>query len=167
MRRLIILMVALGFVGNVVGQKPTNYDEHLKGLYKNSVELITVEDLSNQIKKNAGIVVLDTREISEYRVSHIEGARNIGYNNFSIESLQDIPKGAEIIVYCSLGVRSEQIGEKLKEAGYENVKNLYGGIFEWKYQDQIVVDKKGNPTDKVHTYDENWGQWLLKGEKVY
>ena len=167
MRRLIILLMVSGLMKIVIGQKPTNYDDQLKRMYKNSVDLITVEDLLNQINKNADIVVLDARELSEYKVSHIEGARNIGYNNFSIELLQDIPKSAEIVVYCSLGVRSEQIGEKLKDAGYSNVKNLYGGIFEWKYQDQIVVDRKGIPTEKVHAYDKNWGQWLLKGEKVY
>ena len=167
MKRLIILIVVSGLVGFVAGQKPVNYDDQLKEMYKNTVELISVDDLSNKLNDNRGLVLLDTRELSEYKVSHIEGARCIGYNNFSIESLEDIQKDTEIVVYCSLGVRSEQIGEKLKEAGYKNVQNLYGGIFEWKYQDQIIVNKKGNPTDKVHTYDENWGQWLLKGEKVY
>jgi len=33
-------------------------------------------------------------------------------------------------VYCSLGIRSEVIAKKLKKAGYTNVFNLYGGIFE-------------------------------------
>ena len=37
-----------------------------------------------------------------------------------------------IIVYCSIGVRSEDIGEKLKELGYTKILNLYGGIFDWK-----------------------------------
>ena len=47
------------------------------------------------------------------------------------------------------------------------MKNLYGGIFEWKYQDQVIIDKKGNETDDVHAYDEEWSKWLLKGKKVY
>jgi len=167
MKRLIILISLFSATGFLAGQKPADYDDQLKAMYKNSVPLITVDELSIEKNTNTGLILLDAREINEFRVCHIEGARCVGYNHFSIELMKDIPKDAEIVVYCSLGVRSEQIGEKLKEAGYENVKNLYGGIFEWKYQDQIVVDKKGNKTDKVHTYDENWSQWLLKGEKVY
>lgn len=163
-------MIILALVVLVVStycQKPVDYDDELKGMYKNTVELIYTNELLNEMKENPDLVILDTRELDEYKVSHIEGAIFTGYNNFSISSLKDVPKDAEIVVYCSLGVRSEQVGEKLEEAGYENVKNLYGGIFEWNYQDQVVVNKKGEPTEKIHTYDEIWSKWLLKGEKVY
>lgn len=165
--RLIIFISLFSVIGILAGQKPADYDEQLKAMYKNTVELITVNDLSIEMNANKAIVLLDTREINEYKVSHIEGARYIGYNSFSIKSLDNIPKDSEIVVYCSLGVRSEQIGEKLKESGFENVKNLYGGIFEWKYQDQVIIDKKGNETDEVHAYDKEWSKWLLKGKKVY
>ena len=167
MKRLIVILASFVLISFVIAQKPANYNDLLNGMYNNTVELITVEDVTNEMKEDSGIVLLDTREINEYKVSHIEGARCIGYNDFSIESMKDIPTDSEIVVYCSLGVRSEHIGEQLKEAGYHNVRNLYGGIFEWKYHDQMIVDKKGNPTDKVHTYDEEWSKWLLKGKKVY
>jgi len=167
MRRLILIITLIGLMASAYCQKPTNYDDQLKGMYKNTIELISVEDLSKEIETNKGIVLLDARELNEFKVCHIEGAWCVGYDKFSIEIMEDIPKDSEIVVYCSLGVRSEQVGEKLKEAGYLNVKNLFGGIFEWKYLDQEVVDKKGNPTNKVHTYNENWSKWLLKGEKVY
>ncbi|MCD4730653.1 MAG: rhodanese-like domain-containing protein [Bacteroidales bacterium] len=167
MKRLMIITILIGLMVFVYGQKPVNYDDQIKAMYKNTVELIAVADLEIEMGKNPDLVLLDTREMVEYNVSHIDGSKCIGYNNFSIKSLNDIPKDTEIVVYCSLGVRSELIGEKLQEAGYKNVKNLYGGIFEWMYHDQIVVNKKGKATDKIHTYDENWSQWLLKGKKVY
>jgi rhodanese-related sulfurtransferase len=167
MKRLMLLLSIFGIAVFAFGQKPPEYDDQLKGMYKNTVELITVNELYVEKNANSGLVLLDAREINEFKVCHIEGARCIGYNNFSIEVMENIPKDSEIVIYCSLGVRSEHIGEQLKEAGYKNVKNLYGGIFEWKYKDQVVVDKKGNPTEKVHAYDENWSKWLLKGEKVY
>lgn len=167
MKRLILLFSVFGLTGLVLCQKPADYDDQLKKMYKNTVVLTSVDELSILMEQNADIILLDARELNEFKVSHIDGAIHIGYKNFTIESMEGFNKDAEIVVYCSLGVRSEQIGEKLKEAGYQNIKNLYGGIFEWKYKDQLVVDKKGYPTNKVHTYDENWGQWLLKGEKVY
>ena len=71
------------------------------------------------------------------------------------------------MVYCSLGVRSEDIAEKLKKAGYTAVFNLYGGIFEWKNKGFSVVDLQNKETQKVHAYSKNWGKWLLKGEKIY
>lgn len=71
------------------------------------------------------------------------------------------------MVYCSIGVRSEQIGEQLKQVGYSNIKNLYGGIFEWKNTGNTVVDSLDNPTEKVHAFTKTWGKLLRKGNKVY
>ena len=57
-----------------------------------------------------------------------------------------------------IGVRSEQIGEQLKAMGYDNIKNLYGGIFEWTNQGYPVF--KGNQqTLKVHAYDDFGGSF--------
>ena len=78
-----------------------------------------------------------------------------------------IPKNKEIIVYCSVGYRSERIGEKLLDMGYTKVYNLHGGIFDWKNQSQIVVNDLNLPTDSVHTYSKAWSIWLHKGIKVY
>jgi hypothetical protein len=70
-------------------------------------------------------------------------------------------------VYCSVGYRSERIGEKLLKLGYTDVVNLYGGIFEWKNQGLDVYNSSNYPTDSVHTYNKSWGKWLVKGIKVY
>jgi hypothetical protein len=64
-------------------------------------------------------------------------------------------------------VRSEKIGEVLIDEGYQNIYNLKGGIFEWIFRDYPVIDENGNRTHRVHTYNEEWSKWLLKGEKVY
>ena len=76
-------------------------------------------------------------------------------------------KDSKIVVYCSLGVRSEDIAEQLKKAGYTNVFNLYGGIFEWKNKGNTIVDSQEEETEKVHTFNKNWSKWLKKGEKIY
>ena len=150
-----------------LSQKPENYDEELTAMYKNTIPLITPEKLAEKLEADSNIVLLDSREIGEYKVSHIDGAKFIGFTDFKMKSIEDIPKDAQIIVYCSLGVRSELIAEKLIEDGYTNVENLYGGIFEWVYDDLEIVNKKGEVTNEVHTYDESWSEWLLKGIKVF
>ena len=120
-----------------------------------------------QVKEE--VILLDTRETEEFTVSKIEGAIQVGYNEFSSEKVleQIQPTDDLIVVYCSLGIRSEEIGEKLKKAGFTNVRNLYGGIFEWKNNEYPVVDSGGNTTEKVHPFSKAWGKWLLKGEKAY
>lgn len=148
-------------------QKPENYDEQLKSMYNNTVSLITPEELSQMLEEDKNLVLLDAREVNEFKVSHIQGARCIGYDYFNKKAVKDIPKDAPIVVYCSLGVRSEKVGEQLLADGYTDVKNLYGGIFEWVYYDKTIIDKKGNETQKVHTFDSDWSKWLIKGEKVY
>ena len=93
----------------------------------------------------------------------------MGYNDFSSEEISDSiqNKNMPLIVYCSLGIRSEEIGEKLKKAGFTNVKNLYGGIFEWKNAGYPVINSEGKETDSIHTFSKAWSKWLLKGQKVY
>jgi 3-mercaptopyruvate sulfurtransferase SseA len=66
-----------------------------------------------------------------------------------------------------VGYRSEKISEKLKQAGFKDVSNLYGGIFEWVNQGNPVVDENGKITDNIHAYSKTWGVWLNKGVKVY
>ena len=60
-----------------------------------------------------------------------------------------------------------QIANQLQEMGYTQVKNLYGGIFDWVNHEQMVVDAEEKPTQRVHTYNQKWSKWLFRGEKVY
>ena len=141
-------------------------DDLLKRYNKNNVPYISVEELAMPDTK---VTLLDAREPFEYEVSHIEGAVCVGYDNFKLKKIKKtIPnKDEPIIVYCSLGVRSETIAAKLQKAGYTNVRNLYGGIFEWKNKNFTVVNSKEKETDSIHTFSKEWSKWLEKGEKVY
>ena len=144
------------------GQK--TFDEKMQSLYKNTVPLIKAEELKSRMEN---VVILDTRAPEEYNVSHITGSRMVDYDAFKVSQVKDIPKNAEVIVYCSVGYRSERVGEKLRKAGYKDVKNLYGGIFDWKNQGFEIVNPNNQPTDSVHTYNKAWGEWLFKGIKVH
>ncbi len=137
------------------------FEEKLKTMYNGTVELVNPEAIPE------GAILLDTREKEEYDVSHIPNAVFSGYKDFNSDVLKGLSKTDPIVVYCSVGYRSERIGEKLQKMGYSKVYNLYGGIFEWKNSGSEVVDADGNKTEKVHTYNKKWSQWLTRGEKVY
>ncbi len=143
--------------------KSGTYNLLLKKLLPHNVPEITVDSLS---KIAAQVTLLDAREIAEYNVSHLQHATFVGYNNFAIDSLKNIDKDAPIVVYCSVGYRSAKITEKLIQNGYTNVQNLYGGIFEWKNENNLLYNKDGE-TNNVHPYSSSWGIWLKKGKKVY
>ena len=138
------------------------YKTMLKGLLSHTVRELSVEEAAT--KTNA--VFLESLEPKQYAVSHIQGSFHVGYDHFNLQQLPRLPKDTPIIVYCSVGYRSEKISEQLLQAGYTNVANLYGGIFEWVNQNQPIVNQQG-PTQQVHAYNRSWGVWLKKGQKVY
>ncbi len=158
---LFLLISSISFFGQ------EKLDKLLNKWNTRNVPYISVETLKITKEKT---IILDAREESEYKVSHLKNALFVGYNSFNLkETLAKLPKDKteKIVVYCSLGVRSETIAHKLINAGYTNVYNLYGGIFEWKNKDFQVIDTLGNETEKVHAFNKSWGNWLKKGKKVY
>ncbi len=151
---------------SVLVQSQDSLDQLLKKYNSESIPYISVDTLESIQDR---VLLLDAREKSEYEVSHIKNAQLVGYDHFKITSVteQNISKNDTIVVYCSLGVRSEDISENLKKAGFLNVYNLYGGIFEWKNKDNTVINSKGEITEKVHVCSKLWEKWLIKGKKVY
>ena len=121
------------------------------------------------LQHNKPFVLLDAREEDEYKVSHIKNALHVGYNNFKLKDFKQKFQNLDtnIVVYCSVGIRSEDIAYKLKRAGYTHVKNLYGGIFSWKEKGYSVVDSTNTPTDNIHTFSKAWSDYLKKGTKIY
>lgn len=143
--------------------------EELLNKYNNkTVPYISVEQLQKKMN-HPNLLLLDTRALEEYQTSHLKNGHWVGFESFDIEKfkIRFPEKDKEIIVYCSLGVRSEIIGIQLQNEGYTMVYNLFGGIFEWKNKDFPVVDSDGNDTEKVHAFSKQWGKWLKKGKKVY
>ena len=130
-----------------------------------SVPYMTVQELA---MPKTEAILLDARETSEYNVSHLKDAICVGYDFFDIKTVTEniSDKSTKIVVYCSLGIRSEDIAEQLKNKGYTNVFNLYGGIFEWKNNDLKVYNSEGE-TDDIHAFSKEWSKWLTKGKKVY
>jgi rhodanese-related sulfurtransferase len=143
------------------------YSQLLERMYRNTGPLLTVPQAADLQAREKQVLFLDTREKAEYQVSHIKGARWVGYQDFNIQRLAGIPRQTPVVVYCSVGYRSEKIGEKLLRAGFTNVHNLYGSIFEWVNQGYPVFNDQNQQTPRVHAYSQSWGKWLVRGTKVY
>jgi rhodanese-related sulfurtransferase len=163
-KKIQLSIMFLFLVGLAMAQSA--YDDLLKNVYKNTVPQIKTAELKKEIGAKQNLVILDTRSPEEYEVSHIPGAKLIDYDNFQPQDVISLNKSSKVVVYCTVGARSENIGEKLLKMGFTDVENLYGGIFQWVNEDGAIVNKKNQPTDSVHTYSWLWSHWLKKGVKV-
>jgi rhodanese-related sulfurtransferase len=82
---------------------------------------------------SAAPVLIDVRTTADWdKDGYIEGAINIPFNDF-FASLDKLPaKDANIVIYCGSGHRGAIILMAMKLMGYENVRNLGGGLGAWK-----------------------------------
>jgi rhodanese-related sulfurtransferase len=156
---IFIFLTSIGFAQDSISKLLKKYNNE-------SIPYITVQELA---MPKTDAILLDARELYEFEVSHIQNSIHVGYDHFDISSVTEKikNKSSKIVVYCSLGIRSEDIAEQLKNEGYTHVYNLFGGIFEWKNNDYTVYNKDEKPTENVHAFSKEWSKWLLKGIKIY
>lgn len=164
LKLIIFFVLGLTFT-NLIGQE---IDPDYKIMIERKYEFPTISpDSASMILNKSNVIFLDTREPEEYNVSHLPNAILFGYDNPNWKAVDTISKDKKVIVYCSIGVRSQNIAKELKEKGFDDVKNLYGGIFLWADQSREMVDDNNNETSKVHGYNKFWGRWVKKAETVY
>lgn len=169
MKTIAVIVLSLSInVLSAHGQPKTQdpaFEVALQSLLTHKVPPISVKEFKKMLG-NETVYILDAREQPEFDVSHIKGAKLIGHNQLNKNALNGIPKNATIVVYCTVGVRSEQVGERLLKMGYTNVHNLLGSIIEWVNQNNQVIDSSGAPTKKVHIYSNEYSKWLTSGQVV-
>ncbi len=160
----VLYLIAFLLVGNGYAQSDTTgYAAMLEEYYDHSVPLIKPVELNRRLALGEEIHLLDAREGREYKVSCIEGAIHIGFLFYNKGRVEELNKEIPVVVYCTIGARSETIGEKLQKGGFTNVYNLYGGIIHWKNSGYPVY-QNGKPTESIHVYSKKWGKWLIKGK---
>lgn len=142
------------------------YKQLLRTLYRRTVPTVAPAALAQEMVEPTAPLLLDVRTPAEFRVSHLQGARFVNYDSLGAEQFADVPRTRPVVVYCSVGVRSERLGEHLHALGFQQVRNLYGGLFEWVNEGYPVYNAAGL-TANVHPYSAVWSPWLKRGKKVY
>ena len=170
-KNLLCSVLLVMVLGSLSAQKglytgSPEFESQIENYIRFTVPVIGVDDLTSHTDD---YIILDIREKEEFEISHIPGAIHMGYEHPDWTKVKEISKDAKIIVYCSIGYRSEKIGEKLSKDGFQNVYNLFGSIFEWANQGNALVDIKNNPTNHLHTYNKEWSKWVRNPsiEKVW
>ena len=158
-------LLYLLILSSLLASAQSEIDQLLKEYNNRTVPYISVEQL---YEKKGEYLILDTRKKEEYAVSHIPGAIWVSEKvDESIYAFAKAKKDQPIVVYCSVGIRSEDFGENLKKKGFTNIKNLYGSIFAWKDAGYSVVNQNQQTTDSIHTFSRIWAPYLKTGIKVY
>ena len=122
---------------------------------------------AEELSREEGLLIFDVREDDEFRVSHLQNARQ--WKGLQ-DALRDIgqSKPRMVVLYCSVGERSSKAALQLKEASASlAVANLRGGIFRWAIEHRPMVNALGELVSVVHPYDAIWGRLLpkpLRGE---
>ena len=92
------------------------------------MDQIDAPSLLTRIQNGEELNLIDVREEIEYHTYNI-GGKNIPLSALSAH-LSDLNynKTDEIIVICKVGLRSQTAQNILQQHGYQNVKNLTGGL---------------------------------------
>ena len=97
------------------------------------MENITVEEAKRRMDAGEELHLVDVREPYENADFNIGGTLlPLGQiQGMQIEEIEDL-KDKEVILYCRSGNRSGQAAMFLEMMGFENTKNLVGGIVAWQ-----------------------------------
>ncbi|KAI7893839.1 Rhodanese-like domain-containing protein [Mucor mucedo] len=126
---------------------------------------LTPEDWHSQLsQKNEDLFLLDMRNQYEYHFGHFKHAIKMDVDTFrdGIQLLDELvanrPKGDDIYMYCTGGIRCSVAGTYLKKKGYENVKMLKGGITAYGHYIKENQEKPSLFKGKNFTFDGRRGE---------
>jgi rhodanese-related sulfurtransferase len=98
---------------------------------------ITAEEIKTRKDAGEEMNLVDVREPAEHAEFNIGGTLlPLGkIQTMQTEEIENL-KNEEVICYCRSGQRSMQAALMLETFGFTNVKNLVGGMLDWKQKFQ-------------------------------
>ena len=96
-------------------------------------EDITVKELKAKVDQGEKVNLIDVREPHEWDMDVLPFAMKISMASVPgrLDELKEY-KDQELIINCRSGGRSGQITAFLRSQGFNNVRNLMGGMLAWK-----------------------------------
>lgn len=94
---------------------------------------ITADEIKTRLDAGENLHLVDVREPDEHAEFNI-GGTFLPLGKIQVMQIDDIDglKNEEVICYCRSGVRSAQACLMLETFGFTNVKNLEGGMLNWR-----------------------------------
>lgn len=141
MKPILFLFTAFTLMGCTTQSSPRT-DAPLIGEQQEKYENIDSDELVEKMESKPGIM-LDVRTPDETRDGIIEGATMMDFyeDNFK-NRIMELDRDQPVYVYCASGNRSGQTAKMLKDAGFDEVYNLEGGITKWEESGKPVIKEK-------------------------
>ena len=93
-------------------------------------KIVSVPEMQTLLQ-DAGAILLDCRDLKDYRAAHIEKAMHV-HEGLKETLLKRGDKNNPLIIYCYYGHASEHLAEMLADFGFNKVFSLQGGFAAWK-----------------------------------
>lgn len=123
----------------IVGFSTSCIDTKTEGT---EIKLVTAEEMQS-ILELEDVQLVDVRTPSEHNEIRIANSQNIDFQSPTFdEDIDKLDKSKPVILYCKSGRRSAKCSKKLKEAGFEKIYDLEGGISKWKHSDKLEIEEK-------------------------
>jgi rhodanese-related sulfurtransferase len=88
--------------------------------------------------------LLDVREPDEWDAGHAPGAHHLPMMEIPAR-MAEVPADTDVVVVCRSGARSGRVVSYLIGNGWDNVRNLDGGMQSWAAAGRDVVSENGQP----------------------
>ena len=99
---------------------------------KTRVRETNVQEVKKRLDAGEKIILLDTREESEWARGHLPGALHLSKGVIERDIEKAVPdKAAPLVLYCGGGFRSALAADNLQKMGYTNVLSMDGGWRGW------------------------------------
>ena len=92
--------------------------------------------------------LLDVREDEEWVAGHPPGAHHLPMMQLP-DRLAEVPTAGDVVVACRVGARSAQVVAYLLANGWNNVRNLDGGLVAWQRAGRPLVSEDGRAPEVV------------------
>jgi rhodanese-related sulfurtransferase len=86
--------------------------------------------------------LIDVREPDEWAAGHAPGAHHLPMMEVPAR-MAEVPTDADVVVVCRSGGRSGQVVAYLAGHGWENVRNLDGGMIAWVAAGRDLITDDG------------------------
>ena len=107
-------------------------------LRRKALGLINIEAAQAVRLINDGAAVIDIRSADAYARGHITNAKNIPQDELSVKR-DTLDKQKPIVAVCDAGITTNRAVSSLRQAGFENVYGLKGGMNGWTQAGLPVV----------------------------
>jgi adenylyltransferase/sulfurtransferase len=101
---------------------------------------IDVLELKQKMDRGDKFVLIDVREPHEYRICSIPNSKLIPLGEFP-RHVAELDPEADIVIHCKSGMRSAKACAILRQAGFQHVRNVVGGILAWSEKVDPSVPK--------------------------